>query len=109
MCIDIYIGVGVGIGVGVSVGIGVGVGIGTGVCLGVGVGDLLDRESLCFPSSSAVGFEPTQLALEELVPSPLGHSGRLSREEVWISSRGGIFKRISGGALQAQLTKSSSG
>ena len=99
MCKDIYIGVGVGIGVGVSVGIGV----------GVGVGDLLDRESLCFPSSSAVGFEPTQLALEELVPSPLGHSGRLSREEVWISSRGGIFKRISGGALQAQLTKSSSG
>ena len=101
MCIDIYIGVGFGIGVGVGVSVGIGV--------GVGVGDLLDRESLCFPSSSAVGFEPTQLALEELVPSPLGHSGRLSREEVWISSRGGIFKRISGGALQAQLTKSSSG
>ena len=30
------------------------------------------------PGVTAVGFEPTQLALVELEPSPLDHSGKLS-------------------------------
>ena len=39
---------------------------------------------------TAVGFEPTQLALVELESTPLDHSGKLSWQihEAWIS----IFK-----------------